>query len=76
MAAVHLLNRPNDGRGTTQCTVLIEKQVKTHKEYDGDDDDAAGEEKTMISADNGCKALITRQVEDVLSIYFSFKWGV
>ena len=26
-----LLNGPNDGGGTTQCTVLIEKQVKTHK---------------------------------------------
>ena len=26
-----LLNGPNDGRGTTQCIVLVEKQVKTHK---------------------------------------------
>ena len=35
--------------------------------------DAVGEEKT--SADNGCKAMITRQDEDALCIYFEFQVG-
>ena len=79
-----LLNGPNDGGGTTQCTVLIEKQVKTHKVTMGLM--AAmmmattmmmmvnqKKREIVMSADNSSKTMITRQVEDVLCICLSLK---
>ena len=80
-----LLNGPNDGGGTTQCTVLIEKQVKTHKVTMGLMAAMMMATAVMMmvvkqmkrvvvmSADNSSKTMITRQVEDVLCIYLSLK---
>ena len=78
MATLLLLNGPNDGGGTKQCTVLIEKQVKTHKVTMGLMAAMMMVVKQMqreivMSADNSSKTMITRQVEDVLCIYLSLK---